>query len=111
MEKISLTIAGESYNISTDDDLEYVSALAAELDEKIRNTLQTNPRISVTQASVLTALDYADMCKKTEDICETLRSQIQDYLEDAARAKTDAEISRKEAEKLAKEIAKLKAVK
>ena len=42
---------------------------------------------------------------------ENLRGQIQEYLEDAARARTDAEISKREAERLAKELASTKAAK
>ena len=40
--------------------------------------------------------------------CENLRTQIQDYLEDAARSRTDAEISKREVEKLNKELNALK---
>ena len=52
---------------------------------------------------------YADMAKKSEVTSENLRAQIQGYLEDAARARTDAEIARREIERLNKEIASLKA--
>lgn len=34
MEKIKLIIAGEEYNIATDDDLDYVAQLGAELDKR-----------------------------------------------------------------------------
>ena len=49
--------------------------------------------------------------KKSEMTSENLRGQIQEYLEDAARARTDAEISKREAERLAKELASTKAAK
>ncbi len=109
MEKIRLLIAGEEYNISTDDDLDYVAKLGAELDEKISALMARNFRISVTQAAIVTALEYADMAKKSEDTSENLRGQIQEYLEDAARARTDAEITRRELERVTKELAALKA--
>lgn len=104
MEKIRLQIAGEEYNISTDDDLEYVAEIGAELDKKISELMQSNSRISVTQAAIVTALEYADLYKKSEITSENLRNQIQGYLEDAARARTDAEISKRECERLAKEL-------
>ncbi|MBR2869115.1 MAG: cell division protein ZapA [Clostridia bacterium] len=109
MEKIRLMIAGEEYNLSTDNDLDYVEALGAELNEKINTLMNSNTRISVTQAAIVTALEYADAAKKGEATAENLRTQIQEYLEDAARARTDAEISKREAERLAKELASLKA--
>ncbi len=109
MEKIRLMIAGEEYNLSTDDDLDYVAALGAELDKRISALMSGNTRISVTQAAIVTALEYADEAKKSEQTSENLRTQIQEYLEDAARARTDAEISKREAERLAKELAAYKA--
>lgn len=109
MEKIRLMIAGEEYNLSTDDDLDYVASLGAELDRRISELMSGNTRISVTQAAIVTALEFADAAKKSEQTSENLRTQIQEYLEDAARARTDAEISKREAERLAKELASLKA--
>ncbi len=109
MEKIRLLIAGEEYNLSTDDDLDYVAALGEELDKRISTLMSSNTRISVTQAAIVTALEYADAAKKCEITAENLRTQIQEYLEDAARARTDAEISKREAERLAKELASLRA--
>ncbi len=111
MEKIKLTIAGGYYNISTDDDLEYVASLADELDKKISSLVESNGRISVTQAAVLTALEYADQYKKSERDCENLRTQIQAYLEDAARSRTDAELAKREVASLTKEIEALKKTK
>lgn len=109
MEKIKLTIAGETYNLTTDDDLEYMAGLGEEVDGKIMELVRNNSRISVTQAAVLTVLEYADMYKKSEATCENLRSQIQAYLEDAARSRTDAELAKREVAQLTKELKNLKA--
>ncbi len=111
MEKIRLLIAGSEYNISTDDDLDYVAELGSELDQKITALMNSNSRISVTQAAILTALECADAAKKCEVTAENLRTQIQEYLEDAARARTDVEILRRESERLSKELAALKSAK
>ena len=96
---------------STDDDLDYVAQLGSELDEKITALMHANSRISVTQAAIVTALEYADAAKKCEVTAENLRTQIQEYLEDAARARTDVEILRRESERLSKELAALKSAK
>ena len=111
MEKIRLMIAGEEYNIGTDDDLDYVAQLGAELDKRISTLMRDNARISVTQAAIVTALEFADAAKKSETTSDNLRGQIQEYLEDAARARTDAEISKRELERVSKELAALKASK
>ena len=83
--------------------------MGAELDGKIAALMAANSRISVTQAAIVTALEYADAAKKSEITSENLRNQIQEYLEDAARARTDVEISKREIDRLTKEIAALKA--
>ena len=111
MEKIKLMIAGEEFNISTDDDLGYVAQLGQELDKKISSLMRDNARISITQAAIVTALEYADAAKKSEITSENLRAQIQDYLEDAARARTDVEITKRELERVSKEPAAAKASK
>ncbi len=111
MEKIKIKIANEEYNIMTDDNLEYVAQLGDELDKKLSALITSNSRISVTQAAILSALEYADAAKKCEITAENLRNQIQDYLEESARARTDVEIMKRENERLMKEIASLKAAK
>ena len=111
MEKIKLIIAGEEYNIGTDDDLDYVAQLGQELDKRISSLMRDNARISITQAAIVTALEYADEAKKSETTSENLRAQIQGYLEDAASARTDAEISKRELERVTKELAAVKAAK
>lgn len=111
MEKIQIKIANEVYNIMTDDNLEYVAQLGEELDAKLSAIIGGNARVSVTQAAILTALEYADASKKCEITAENLRNQIQEYLEESARARTDVEIMKRENEKLLKEIASLKAAK
>ena len=107
--KVKLCICGADYYITTDDDIKYIQTLGDELDLKITKLMRENSRISVTQAAVLAALEHADAAKKAEQTADNLRSQIQEYLEDAARAKTNAEVSRREAERLGKELSTLRA--
>ncbi|MCR4614599.1 MAG: cell division protein ZapA [Clostridiales bacterium] len=107
--KVKIHIKGIDYIITTEDDVDYAKALGDELDRKINEFMSGNSHLSVTQAAVLSALEFLDMAKKSEASADNLRSQIQDYLEDSARARTDAEISRREAERLGKELAALRA--
>ena len=97
--KVKLTICGAEYIIGSDEDSKYMIELGDEVDEKISTILKQNPRISVTQAAVE---------KKAVVSAENLRSKIQEYLEDSARAKTDREIAMREADRLAKELAAYK---
>ncbi len=105
--KVKLNICGADYTITTDDDIKYVSALGDELDGLLTKTMRENSRISITQAAILAALSYADQYKKAELSSDNLRSQIKEYLEDAARAKMDAEIAKREVERLTRELQSL----
>ena len=106
--KVKLTICGAEYIIGSDEDSKYMIELGDEVDEKISTVLKQNPRISVTQAAVLAALEFADSEKKAVVSAENLRSKIQEYLEDSARAKTDREIAIRETDRIAKEFAEYK---
>ncbi len=101
--RVKLNIAGVDYTIVTDDSPEYTMELGADLDEKIRRALKENSYLSVTQAAVLAALEYADSYKKSEESADNLRSQIRGYVEDYNRAKLETEVARKEVERLNRE--------
>ena len=107
--KVKLSICGVDYFVTTDDEVKYIQAIGDELDLCMNKLRRENSRISITQAAVMAALQYADTAKKAEQSADNLRSQIQEYLEDAARAKTNAEVSRREAERLGKELSTLRA--
>ncbi len=102
--RVKLTIGGAEYAIITEDDVNYVTELGAQLDEALSNIMKENPHISTTQAAVLLALDYADEFKKANITADNLRSQIKDYLDDAASAKSKADWARHEAENAKREL-------
>ena len=91
MEKIKLMIAGEEYNISTDDDLDYVAQLGQELDKKISSLMRDNARISITQAAIVTALEYADAAKKSERSDTVTKTQTATATDVPADTATKAE--------------------
>lgn len=106
--KVKLTIYGADYYITTDDDVKYTMELGDELDDRLTKLLRENPRLSLTQGAILAALEFADSARKSAQNAEHLRSQIQEYLEDASRARTDAEIAKRELERMSKELANVR---
>lgn len=102
--KIRLTIGGLDYHLSTDEDTAYMKNLGEELDESISELLREHPKLSQVQAAVLCALDYADKLHQSERGLDYLKTQIQVYMEDAARAKTEAEMSRREVERMTRDL-------
>ncbi len=106
--KARVTIAGGNYTITTTDTEAYVEGLAQKLNDDIATLLEVNPSISVTRASVFCALDYLDEYRKSAQNADNMRSQIKDYLADAAKAKLAAEDARREVERLRREVQYLK---
>lgn len=106
--KVRLTIAGSPYVITTTDSEEYVTNLAQKLDADIAGVMEENPNLSVTRAAVFCALDYLDEYTKSMGSADNMRSQIKDYLADAAKAKLAADEARREVERLKREVQTLK---
>lgn len=103
--RIRLEICGTTYVVSSTDTEPYVTELAERLDKNMNEVLAGNPSASVTTAAVLCALEYLDEWQKAISGADNMRAQIKDYLEDAARAKMSAEESRREIERLKRELA------
>ena len=114
--KVRVNIAGTPYAIATTDSEKYILGLAKKLDEDITKLLDENENLSVTKAAVFCAMDYLDEYRKSTGSAENMRSQIQDYIADAARAKlaedkvkAENETLRRENDALREQLARLQA--
>ncbi len=94
-----LRIAGEEYRIVSAETTEYMGELAHEIDLKMADILKGN-RVSTTQAAVLVALQYADEAKKNGGTTDNLRLQLKEYLEDAAKAKSERDFYKRELDRI-----------
>lgn len=94
-----LKIAGEEYRIVSDEAPEYMSELAHDIDLKMADILR-GARVSTTQAAVLVALQYADEAKKNGGTTDNLRLQLKEYLEDAAKAKSERDFYKRELDRI-----------
>ena len=94
-----LKIAGEEYRIVSDETSEYMNELAHEIDLKMAEILR-GARVSTTQAAVLVALQYADEAKKNGGTTDNLRLQLKEYLEDAAKAKSERDFYKRELDRI-----------
>lgn len=106
--KVRVTIAGAPYAIATTDSEKYILSLAKKLDEDITKLLDANANLSVTKAAVFCAMDYLDEYHKSAGSAENMRSQIQEYIADAARAKLAEDKTKAENEVLRREAAALR---
>lgn len=99
MNKVKLTIRGSNYVINTDESVEYTEELGRRIDERMNEIMKGSFFITATQAAILVALEMADELTKSEKNVENFRSQIKDYLEDAAKAKTERDYYKRELER------------
>ena len=106
--KVRVTIAGAPYAIATTDTESYITSLAKKLDEDITKLLDDNGNLSLSKAAVFCAMDYLDEYRKSAGSTENMRSQIQDYIADAAKAKLAEDKVRAENEVLQRENAALR---
>ena len=110
---------GTNDTISTNhtrDTESYITSLAKKLDEDITKLLDDNGNLSLSKAAVFCAMDYLDEYRKSAGSAENMRSQIQDYIADAARAKlaedkvkAENETLRRENDALREQLARLQA--
>lgn len=104
MNKIRLTVCGTAYTLVTEDSEEYMLDLAGRV-ERAMKELMANPRISLTMAATLTALDNADTAEKALKAADNLRAQMKEYLDDNAKARMEAERLRQENSLLRQKLA------
>ena len=102
MEKVKITIAGVPYTIATDNNPEYTVNLANEIESKINSIIKNGNFVSPTQATALVVLDYADKAYKLAEENENMKQQLKEYLADAAQAKSERDMLRREIAKLKK---------
>lgn len=102
--KVKLEICGSSYVVSTSDSEEYLLGLADRLDADMNQVMLDTPNASVTAAAVITALAYLDEAEKSAFGADNMRTQIQDYLEDAAKARMEAEEAKRDADQLRRQL-------
>ena len=75
------------------------SALATQIDDRL-SEIMADGRLSLTQALVLVSLDLANNVQKQAELTEKYKSEIADYLNDAANAMSERDKYKRELDKL-----------
>ncbi len=87
--KISISVAGSEFVVTTDEEREYTLSLAQTVDEKIRALLQGNTKLTIGLAAILACLDLCDENEKNKAACARLREEIRRYLAQVEAAGTE----------------------
>ena len=79
-----------------------------QINSQIDDMLSQDSTLSVNDALVLCLLNYMDGYRKAEESTDHMRSQLTEYLEDAARYRIEADEAKREVERLEGELRRLK---
>jgi len=102
--KVKIQIRNMDFVLTTNEEPDYVTGLANELDNDLNDVLKGNPSLSINQALVLCCISYIDNYKKSEKNSDNMRNQLTDYLEDAAKARIELDEARREIERLKRKL-------
>lgn len=102
--RVKLRICNSDIVISSDDSEQYIKEIAAEVELKIENLKAHSSGISITNAAIFAAMEFCDEAFKANGSADNLRTQIKEYLEDAASARTELSEAQKQISNLNKEL-------
>lgn len=108
MNRVKVKIYNREYALQTDESPEYTTMLAKKLDEKIDTMMSGAQANSLVDALILISLSALDVSQKANDNIDNIRTQIKDYVDEAAQARLKVEKLQRENADLKQEIEKLK---
>ena len=89
--RVTITICGKEYTLQTDESPDYVRQLAARLDRRISDMMETSDIISLSSAAILVGLSLMDDSYKTTSNIDNIRGEIRNYVEEAGKARAEAD--------------------
>ncbi len=102
--RVTITICGKEYTLQTDESPDYVRQLAARLDRRISDMMETSDVISLSSAAILVGLSLMDDSYKTTSNIDNIRGEIRNYVEEAGKARAEADDLRRQLEEKDREI-------
>ncbi len=108
LNKVAVSICGKSYNLQTEENPNYVTSLAKELEKKIFEFIDLNQGVNIASATVMVGLSLLDDNMKSISDADNIRAQIKGYVEEATELRIETDRLRKEIENLKSENASLK---
>ena len=97
--RVVITIGNQQYTILSEEPTEKIQRLAAQIDARLKEITESST-LSLTQALVLVSLDLANNVQKQAELAEKYKSEISDYLNDAANAMSERDKYKRELERL-----------
>jgi cell division protein ZapA len=76
MNIVTVKINGIEYNLKGEEQDEYLHKVAGYVDKKLKNILDNNPKLSISSASVLSAINIVDDMFKVQEKQEELLEKV-----------------------------------
>lgn len=105
--KVEVKINNIEYTLVTNEPEEYVQRVALLVNKKMKEITEAAPQLSTAMKAVLTAVNIADDCLKSESVLDNLRLELKGYMEEAKGLGSELEAKKIETEKLRDDIHKL----
>ena len=114
--RVRVDIMGRGFNLVSGENTDYIISVAKEVDAKMRELKDENPKLTYDTAAVLTALNLCDELMRLKNEAENderldeinkednkIRSQLVEYSKELSRATGTIKKLERELEKLKKE--------
>ena len=101
---VTVKICGEEFKLITEDSVEYTQAVGSHVSGEMQKMLAK--RVGRMDAAIMAAVNITDELFKMRETDEQLRAQIKNALDEAARAKAEANALKRESLSLQKRLEK-----
>ena len=106
-QSVKVVLCGKEYMLRTEDAPSYVYQLAKNLEKRISDITENNPRVSAHSAVMMVALSTMDELTKANNNVETVRSQVKEYVDEAGKARLERDAALREIDVLKAKIEQL----
>lgn len=93
--RVEVIIGGRIFRLLADEDYDYTKKVSSYVDGKVTDMMKKG-NLSFSDALMLSAINVADELFREKEDSESLRKQLKDYIEDAAKAKSELTDLRRE---------------
>lgn len=105
--RVKVVLCGREYVLQTEDAPSYVYQLAKNLEKRISDITEENPRVSAHSAVMMVALSTMDELTKANNSVEVIRSQVKEYVDEAGKARLERDAALREIDVLKAKIEQL----
>ena len=105
--RVKVVLCGKEYILATEDSPSYVYQVAKNLERRISDITERDPRISPHSAVIMAAYSTMDEMTKATSAVEVIRSQVKEYVDEAGKARLERDAALREIDALKAKVEQL----